>query len=113
FMIAAFVRSVRVWWRERKSVSAEADFELQFGVFTCIWLVVPVLFFSISQSKLPGYILPAIPAGAVLLADYLRQNFEQELSEREKAHAVSRWLAVLHALAAAAPIIPALLIAYV
>lgn len=113
FMIAAFVRSVRVWWGERKSVSAEPDFELQFGVFTCIWLVVPVLFFSISQSKLPGYILPAIPAGAVLLADYLRQNFEQELSEREKAHAVSRWLAVLHALVAAAPIIPALLIAYV
>jgi 4-amino-4-deoxy-L-arabinose transferase-like glycosyltransferase len=47
-------------------------------MFACCWLVVPVVFFSISQSKLPGYILPAVPAGRVLLADYLRRHLEQE-----------------------------------
>jgi 4-amino-4-deoxy-L-arabinose transferase-like glycosyltransferase len=31
------------------------------------WLIVPLIFFSLSGSKLPGYILPAVP-GAVLLA---------------------------------------------
>ncbi len=98
-------RSVRIWWAERKSVLAEPDLELQFGAFACCWLVVPVVFFSFSQSKLPGYILPAIPAAAILLAEYLRQHFEQE-------EAVSKWLAILHALVAAAPIVPALLIVY-
>ncbi len=105
FAIAAFVESMRVWWAERKSVSVEPDLKWQFSVFACCWLVVPVAFFSFSQSKLPGYILPAVPAGALLLADYLRRQLEQE-------EAVSKGLAVLHALVASAPIIPSLLIAY-
>src|SRR5262249_11015406 len=31
------------------------------------WLLIPVLFFSFSESKLPGYILPAIPALAIII----------------------------------------------
>ena len=108
FVIAAFVESVRIWWTERKSIPAEPDLEFQFSLFACCWLVVLILFFSVSQSKLPGYILPAIPAGAVLLADYLLRHFEHE-----KDCPVSKGLAVLHALVAAAPIVPAVLIAYV
>jgi 4-amino-4-deoxy-L-arabinose transferase-like glycosyltransferase len=38
------------------------------GFFIFCWAVFPVLFFSFSQSKLPGYVLPAIPPLAVLLA---------------------------------------------
>jgi len=107
FVIAAFVESLRIWWAKRKSGSVAADLEVQFGLFACCWLVVPVAFFSISQSKLPGYILPALPAGAVLLADYLRRHLAQE-----EARTVSKALAILHAVVAAAPIVPALLIAY-
>ena len=103
FVIAAFAESARIWWAERKSVLPEPDLEWQFSLFACCWLVVPVLFFSFSQSKLPGYILPAIPAGTVLLADYLRRR----LTEQES---VSRGLAVTHALVAALPIVPALLL---
>ncbi len=106
YVIAAFVESVRIWWAERKPVPAEPDFEMLFRVFACCWLVVPVAFFSISQSKLPGYILPAIPSGAVLLADFLRQRLGEQKS-------VSKGLAVVHALVAAAPIVPSVLIAYV
>ena len=40
-------------------------------LFLLIWMLVPILFFSASQSKLPGYILPAVPAGALLVAQYL------------------------------------------
>src|SRR5271169_3024056 len=108
FVIAAFFRTMRIWYAERKSVTAERDLEFQFSLFACCWLVVPVLFFSLSQSKLPGYILPAIPAGGVLLADYLLQHFEHE-----KDQPVSKWLVVPHALVATGPIIPGLLIAYV
>ena len=40
--------------------------------FLLLWIAVPLGFFTISQSKLAGYILPAIPPCALLLADWLR-----------------------------------------
>jgi 4-amino-4-deoxy-L-arabinose transferase-like glycosyltransferase len=38
------------------------------GFFLACWAVFPVIFFSFSESKLPGYILPAIPPLALLCA---------------------------------------------
>jgi len=105
FVIAAVVESVKSWWSERRSNSADPDLEMQFSVFACCWLVMPVVFFSLSQSKLPGYILPAIPAGALLLAEYLRRHLARD-------ETISRGLASGHALVASAPIVPALLIVY-
>jgi 4-amino-4-deoxy-L-arabinose transferase-like glycosyltransferase len=58
FAIAGFVRAVR----ERHD-----DVRL----ILTIWAAVPVVFFSFSGSKLPGYILPALPAWALLAALYL------------------------------------------
>jgi 4-amino-4-deoxy-L-arabinose transferase-like glycosyltransferase len=108
FVIAALVQAVRLGWTQRRSMDAAGvAFEKQLNIFAGCWLVVPVLFFSISQSKLPGYILPAIPAGALLLVGYLRHLFEHS-----EAEAPPMWLVALHALLAAAPIVPALLIAY-
>lgn len=43
-------------------------------VFLALWTLIPIIFFSISRSKLPGYILPGIPAAALLTADYLRKR---------------------------------------
>ena len=37
-------------------------------VFGFLWLLVPLVFFSLSRSKLPQYILPLMPAVALLLA---------------------------------------------
>jgi 4-amino-4-deoxy-L-arabinose transferase-like glycosyltransferase len=103
FAVVALVESLRVWWTERKSEAGNV--ELQFRIFAVTWLLVPIIFFSLSQSKLPGYILPAIPAAAVLLGDYL-------LRHSEKPQALPKWLVVLHALLASSPIVPAVLIAY-
>jgi 4-amino-4-deoxy-L-arabinose transferase-like glycosyltransferase len=107
FAVEAFARSVRAWASQRSTNTSGADPEYRLGIFAGCWLLVPVVFFSISQSKLPGYILPAIPAVALLLADYLKLRLERNDSEP-----VPTWLAVLHALFAVAPIVPALLIAY-
>ncbi len=38
------------------------------SMFLAGWVIFPIAFFSLSQSKLPGYVLPAIPAAIVLLA---------------------------------------------
>ncbi|HLW85498.1 MAG TPA: glycosyltransferase family 39 protein [Candidatus Sulfotelmatobacter sp.] len=108
FALTAFVESARLWWAERSSVpTGGEDRELQFRKFLSLWLALPIVFFSISQSKLPGYVLPAIPAGALLLADYLRQHLRQE-----KAEAPPKALVVMHALLAGACIVPALLAGY-
>jgi 4-amino-4-deoxy-L-arabinose transferase-like glycosyltransferase len=104
-VMAAFFESVRAWWKKRKSDNAQPDLALQFRIFTCCWLVVPVLFFSASQSKLAGYILPAIPAGALLLAESLREHLAKD-------EEVPKTVIVLHALVATAPMFPALLIGY-
>ena len=42
-------------------------------VLALAWLVVPVLFFSASGSKLPGYVLPALPGAALLAGDGLHR----------------------------------------
>src|ERR1700722_23988 len=105
FAIAACIPAVRIYLRSRKSGSGH---ELDFRIFAFCWLIVPVLFFSISQSKLPGYILPAVPAGTIILADYLR-----EWQESKQPDNPSKWLIVLHAVLASAPFVPALLLAYI
>lgn len=51
--------------------SANAD---ELPVFLLLWIAIPIAFFSISQSKLPGYILPAIPPAALLTAAYLHRG---------------------------------------
>ena len=38
------------------------------SMFLAGWVIFPVVFFSLSQSKLPGYVLPAVPGAIVLLA---------------------------------------------
>ncbi len=42
-----------------------------FPEFLVLWALFPVVFFSFSGSKLPGYILPAIPPLTILTGDYL------------------------------------------
>jgi 4-amino-4-deoxy-L-arabinose transferase-like glycosyltransferase len=66
--------------------------------FLFIWTLVPIVFFSISRSKLPGYILPSIPAAALLTAEYLHRS-----------QAVSRLKIALHALVCAVLLVAALL----
>lgn len=56
---------VRSWaWRGADSLSIVR-------VFALAWLLAPIVFFSFSGSKLPGYVLPALPAVALLICDRL------------------------------------------
>lgn len=40
-------------------------------LFSLSWLLVPLFFFSFSGSKLPGYVLPSVPAAVIFAAVYL------------------------------------------
>jgi 4-amino-4-deoxy-L-arabinose transferase-like glycosyltransferase len=57
---------VREAWRRRAG-------EQHVVVFLVLWILLPTLFFSLSQSKRPGYILPVFPAVALLAAWLFRE----------------------------------------
>ncbi len=103
FVLAALAESAGAWWKERRARLQPRD---ALNVFLMLWLIAPVAFFSISQSKLPGYIVPALPAGTLLLAEYVRRHFAEE----ERPGLVPLFL---HAVVAASLLIPALMIQHV
>ena len=59
-----------------------------FPEFLVLWALIPVVFFSFSQSKLPGYVLPAIPPITILTGDYLF---------RRRQLGLNRWILLGHA----------------
>lgn len=71
------------------------DERIRFLVF---WLLFGMVFFSISQNKLPGYVLPLLPALAIVLAVAL-----------DKTPTAGWWVGSCAALLIAAPAIAALL----
>jgi 4-amino-4-deoxy-L-arabinose transferase-like glycosyltransferase len=64
--------------------------------FAC-WAIFPVLFFSLSRSKLPGYILPAIPPLIILLGRWVSRTME---SKPRIMRSVIGWTGALLLLAA-------------
>lgn len=75
------------------------------SLFLLIWIAAVVVFFSISQSKLPGYVLPAVPAGAVLATAFVDGSFRQGFAPWTR-----KLMASVHALLVAGLIFCALVI---
>jgi 4-amino-4-deoxy-L-arabinose transferase-like glycosyltransferase len=63
-LISALAKVRRWEWRGEDSLSV-------IRVFSIAWLLFPLVFFSFSGSKLPGYVLPVLPGVALLVADRL------------------------------------------
>ncbi|MGC2400710.1 MAG: glycosyltransferase family 39 protein [Acidobacteriaceae bacterium] len=59
-----------------------------FPEFLVLWTLFPIVIFSLSRSKLPGYILPAIPPLTILTGDYIN---------RIRNRGLNPWLLLLHA----------------
>jgi len=58
-----------------------------FPEFLVLWALIPILFFSFSESKLPGYILPSLPPITILTGDYLFRRRKE----------LNRWVLLGHA----------------
>jgi 4-amino-4-deoxy-L-arabinose transferase-like glycosyltransferase len=72
-----------------------------FPEFLVLWALIPIVFFSFSKSKLPGYILPAIPPITILTGDYLF---------RRRQPGLNRWILLGHATVCGAMTMAALLL---
>ncbi|MGH9599874.1 MAG: ArnT family glycosyltransferase [Terracidiphilus sp.] len=67
-----------------------------FPEFLVLWALIPIVFFSFSQSKLPGYILPSVPPIAILTGDYLFRR-RQPGGQRSGKLGLDRWTLGGHA----------------
>jgi len=101
FVIVAVVDAVRDWRFSVQQPPGEEDLR----TFLTLWLLLPIIFFSFSQSKLPGYLLPAIPAGTLLLADFVRR-------QEEAGDKPNPWLSLVHALLSAAMLAASLIVPF-
>jgi 4-amino-4-deoxy-L-arabinose transferase-like glycosyltransferase len=72
-----------------------------FPEFLVLWTLFPIVIFSLSHSKLPGYILPSIPPLTILTGDYINRSRQKGLN---------LWLLLLHALLSAVTIILVLML---
>ncbi len=68
-------------WREWRPAS----------LFLGCWILFPLLFFSISRSKLPGYVIPVLPAIALLIGVKVRR-----LDRGEARHRGAAWPWLTH-----------------
>ncbi len=66
-----FVKNLISDFKTRKSSQRSRVSASPLMLFAWAWLLVPLVFFTISGSKLPGYILPALPAALILTAEYV------------------------------------------
>jgi len=70
-LVGLFPWSVGVplsWWQGWKARHADgSSLDSALGIWA-LWAAVVVIFFSISKSKLPSYVLPAVPALCLLIA---------------------------------------------
>jgi 4-amino-4-deoxy-L-arabinose transferase-like glycosyltransferase len=107
FVAVAIGESVRACWKGRSEVFRSGD---PLSAFLVIWLIVPIAFFSFSASKLPGYILLALPAGTLLLSEYVRRHVLERISENARPKLL---LIVLHSMVAALPVVAALMMQYI
>jgi 4-amino-4-deoxy-L-arabinose transferase-like glycosyltransferase len=74
-LIATLTASPRWRWRGKDTIDRTR-------VFALAWLVVPALFFSLSGSKIPGYVLPVLPAASLLVAERISFVLKAELGQR-------------------------------
>lgn len=72
YWLAGTWEAVRRWRQDAAPAGGDTGGELR--QFLLVWIGFVVVFFSLAQSKLPGYILPALPACTVLVAEYAQRR---------------------------------------
>jgi 4-amino-4-deoxy-L-arabinose transferase-like glycosyltransferase len=63
--IPVAIARIKFWQR---SYWLNQERSQQFGLFVCFWFLAVFIFFTITVTKLPSYVLPLMPAAAILVA---------------------------------------------
>jgi 4-amino-4-deoxy-L-arabinose transferase len=87
-----------VLWRGARTRAPYASQQQNLLRYTLCWTILPFLFFSASRGKLLTYILPCLPALAILIAftfDRLGETFPHKAFKRGALFAAGLWLFLL------------------
>lgn len=103
FFLISVYQTLQKKWSALKAGSVHPDRYAALRTYALAWMLFPLVFFSASGSKLPGYILPALPAACILTAVYVRR----------RAASSANWKRIFQALALAMFLIVALLLQFV
>ncbi|MBK1986728.1 glycosyltransferase family 39 protein [Sphaerospermopsis aphanizomenoides BCCUSP55] len=87
------------FWQRSQIINQERSQQL--GLFACFWFLGVFSFFTIAVTKLPSYVLPLMPAAAILVALWWSDLFPN--THTHKSFSISGWVnvAFLSALAVA------------
>ena len=97
FALPEWWRGLRKNGRERRATDAGA----QFDFFLSVWLVTSLVFFSITQTKQPNYIMPVVPAVILLAARWWQRRLageEEGRGERVFVYGLTGLIGVILAL---------------
>jgi 4-amino-4-deoxy-L-arabinose transferase-like glycosyltransferase len=72
-LLCSSLNGARNFWRSHRIPEST--------LFLFCWAAFCIVFFTVSRSKLPGYVLPAVPAMAVLLARDLNSKLQHSLTK--------------------------------
>jgi 4-amino-4-deoxy-L-arabinose transferase-like glycosyltransferase len=83
-------------WQSIKRLWTRFDWSSdRLSLFLWLWVLMPVLFFSFSGSKLPGYILPVFPAIAMIVGMELEKWWEADEPKRMKFIAIATAILII------------------
>lgn len=81
------------FWQRKSWVSSPRSHHL--GIFALCWFVIIFSFFSVSVTKLAGYVLPLMPAAAIMVALFWGEKVENKTSEKSGIWTIFFWLSIL------------------
>ncbi len=83
------IAQTRFWQRQRWQNQPRHQ---QLGLFALVWFAVIFLFFTVAVTKLPSYVIPLIPAAAILVA--LLWSNEMTQPSLSRGVKISSWIQV-------------------
>ena len=88
--IPASIARVKFWQRSHWLKQERSQ---QLGLFACLWFLSVFCFFTISVTKLPSYVLPLMPAAAILVALFWSDLFPSSQTPTPlKSFRISAWV---------------------
>lgn len=94
FFLVAVWNFIKDFFQRSKTERELPSANYQLRIFAFAWMLVPLVFFSLSGSKLPGYILPSLPAALILAADYI-YGFVQKSAKRRTLVQLTAFLTLI------------------
>lgn len=82
-----FLGSLLSWpWRKNKQATLKTVYQGNWQCYLLLWAITPMVFFSLSGNILYTYVLPGLPAFAIIVTELLCLRFDIKFIKQSKWH---------------------------